>query len=229
MADRTGPRRRRRVIDVDAEKIRALAVKARDGDPWAVPPVPATDEAPEIGRRIAAALATEMQDATVGEDVRAAARCNLVGLAAQGGAYFGRKLLREGKIKIARRGDVFIVNGGYAIPTVIAQNGTPQDGDEDDEGAESEPDAWIPPPSVYVQFDLMTWAQFHALYAALNRRYVGLGAVLTAFDEIAKLEGLYPRLTVGEAMDAAGLDRDTMIPFIDLDDVLGEDDAAAGS
>lgn len=230
MADRTGPRRRGRVTDVDAVKIRKLAIAARDGDAKKEPPVLPTQEAPEIGRRIAAALKREMQNAAFAEDVRQAALVNLVGLAGHGGAIYGRALLREGKIRISRSGDVFLVSSGYAIPSVIASNGASAvivTGVASD-AAEVDEDAHAQPPAVYVQFDLMTWAQFHALYAALNKRYVGLGSVLTAFDEIAKLESLYPDLTVGGAMDAAGLDRDTMIPFIDLDDALG-DDAASGA
>jgi hypothetical protein len=216
------------VTDVDGDKIRALAVAARDGDPAGTPPLAATQEAPEIGRRIAAALDAEMHNGKLGDDVRRAARLNLVGLAAHGGAAYGRALLREGKIRVSRRGDVFLVSSGYAIPAVIASNGEAEaEVAATDAEGEAADDEHAAPPAVYVQFDLMTWAQFHALYAALNRRYVGLGAVLTAFDEIAKLEALYPTLTVGAAMDAAGLDRDTMIPFIDLDDALG-DDAAGG-
>lgn len=227
MANRTGPSRQRRVSTVDVQKIRDLAVKARDGDRKAVPPTRATDEAPEIGRRIAAALDGEMHDSKLDEAARQAARHNLVGLAAQGGAIYGRALLREGKIRISRRGDVFIVSSGYAIPSVIASNGAvaarANEGADESKGAAGEP---VLPVSIYVQLDLMTWAQFHALVAAMNKRHAGLGAALTAFEEIAKLEALYPTLTVGAAMDAAGLDRDTVIPFVDLDDVLGDDAAA---
>lgn len=223
MADRTGPSRRGRVTDVDAAKIRALAIAARDGDARATPPVAPTNEAPEIGRRIAAALDAEMRDARLAEGVRQAARLNLVGLASHGGAIYGRALLREGKIRISRRGDVFLVSSGYAIPSVIASNGASpiiEAGDPSDT-TEDDGQGYLQPSAIYVQFDVMAWAQFHALYAAMNRRHVGLGSALAAFDEIARLEALYPTLTVGAAMDAAGLDRDTVIPFVDLDGALG--------
>lgn len=225
MPDRTGPSRRGRVTDVDSGEIRKLAIAARDGDPNATPPVEATHEAPEIGRRIALALSLAMDNGKGTDADRATARANLIGLAGHGGAAYGKLVLREGKIKISRRGDVFTVNSGYAIPSVIAANGSSElEATADAELLTGQGSAaHVLPSAVYVQFDLMTWAQFHALYASLNRRFVGLGAVLTAFDEIAKLEPLYPRMTVGEALDAAGLDRDTLIPTVDLDDVLGDD------
>lgn len=217
MAERTGARRKQ-TADVDALRIRQLAITARDGDPNATPTLEPTREAPEIGRRIARALDAEYRDQTSDDPSRAAAYANLLGLASAGAAIHARRLLREVQFKISRSGNVTRISGGYALPQALVTAADQADG---------APSAASPGPetatTLYVELDIMTWAMLRALRGQLAARRDGLSAVVTVIDEILELEKQYPTLTVGAALEEAGLDRDTL--SVDLDVALSALDA----
>lgn len=178
-------------VNIDNERVRQLARAERDGG---------CADASEGGRRIAWALGSAFQN---GE---AEAWGSLLGLAAQGAAYYMRSVLKENRIKVRRRGNVVTISGGYAVPQSVAQNGvSPSAAVAADRGDGN----------LYVQFDFMTWAEFHLVLDALRGRRGSLDATIVTFEEIAKLEAQYPRAHVGEAIQQAGLDLSSR--HIDLD------------
>ena len=180
-----------RAADIDNERVRQLARAERDRG---------CDDASEGGRRIAWALGSAFQNGD-GE-----AWPSLLGLAAQGAAYYMRSVLKENRLKVKRLGNVVTISGGYAVPQSVVQNGgTSTASTTDDEGSGS----------LYVQFDFMTWAEFHLVLEALRGRRGSLDATIVTFEEIAKLEGRYPGAHVGEAIQKAGLDLSSR--HIDLD------------
>lgn len=167
---------------IDNEHVRQLARKSVQAG---------VTNAPEIGRTVASELAAEFQ----GGDPNAWA--NLVGLAALGAAYYGRSVLKENRLKVRRRGKVTTISGGYALPTGVAMSApSAAIADEDAELAES----------TYVQFEMLTWASFHAVLQQLQGRRDALDGTIVTFEEISKLEDLYPDCLVGEAIARAGLD-----------------------
>lgn len=172
--------------DIDHELIRQLARDERDAG---------CADAPEIGRRVARAVARAFQD---GED---GAYENLVGLAAQGAAYYGRSVLKENKLKITRRGEVVTISGAYALPSGVVTNGITKS----QEPAEAPSDDSLTR-TRYVQWGLLTWAEFHTVLDLLRDRRGAIDATVTTFEEVARLEDRYPSLSVGEAVEAAGLD-----------------------
>lgn len=158
--------------------------------------------APEIGQRVARAVGIEVEN---GEPN---AWANLLGLAALGAAYYARSVLKENRLRVRRQGSVVTISGGYAVPSTVAENGRASDfvvDDTDESVARSE----------YVQFDLLTWAEFSLILVALRERREALDATIVTFEEIAKLEAVYPDVNVGQAISKAGLDLSSR--NIDLD------------
>lgn len=172
--------------DIDHELIRRIAREERDNG---------CADAPEIGRRIARCVAQAFKD---GED---GAYENLVGLAALGSAYYGRSVLKENKLKITRRGEVITISGAYALPTGVVTNGV-----DKAQAATEDQTSEAPARTRYVQWGLLTWAEFHTVLELLRDRRGAIDATVTTFEEVAKLERVYPSMTVGEAIQCAGLD-----------------------
>lgn len=168
---------------IDNEHVRSLAREAM---------LNGLTNAPEIGRRVATAIGSEFEN---GEPT---AWANLIGLAALGASYYGRSVLKENKLRVKRRGSVTTISGGYALPSSVVSNGRTATAsvDLDEPPAQSE----------YRQFDLLTWAEFSIILDELRGRRAALDATVITFEEVAKLEAMYPEYTVGEAIEAAGLD-----------------------
>lgn len=200
MAKRT----RAELESVDSEAIRQMAVSAKD-DGWR--------EAPEIGRQIAYRLSQAFKDADSTEDERQSAYVNLVGLAAIGARGYGVRALREGQIRVTRQGSTIRIHSDWSVPATVVENGVHESTKADLKSADVAPAERRQ--NLYVQFDLMSWEMFDLVWSQLQRKIDGYTAAAVTFEEIAKLRPLYPDLTVGAAIEAAGLDVDT--GEIDLD------------
>lgn len=177
----------RRAADVDHEYVRRLCAAERDAG---------CSEAPEIGRRVANEIARRVR----GNEDQAGDEegwPTLIGLCGRGAAEIAKSVLKENALRITRRGQTVSISGAYAIPGTVME-APAEDGARDAEAP--------PARSTYVQFDFMTWPVFFMVRDELRGRRGSLDAVLTTFDEIAKLEASYPDSMVGEAMERAGFD-----------------------
>jgi hypothetical protein len=195
-----------RTADMDHERIRQLAIEERDAG---------CREAPEIGRRVAAALSDAFKDAKATDGERQSAYINLVGLAALGARDVAARVLKEIRITVTRQGSVQRVQAGGFLPESVVTNGEAVVSLADDVSSAS-PTVTARKRKLHVQFDFMSWEMFHVLQSQIDKLEAGVASTRITFGEIGKLESIYPDRTVGDAMRAAGLDPDTLEINLDI-------------
>jgi hypothetical protein len=201
----------------DADRVERLAEDARTGAAFK-PPLEATEDAIEIGRRVVRLLDDEHRDSHADDATRNAAYRDLRALAVNGGAAVARRLMRgEAPFKITRHGQLYTITKRFSVPTHLVNGGAaPPDVDEDESDKSSSVDDWGN--RQYVQVDFMTWELIEWLRTHLASRRDGLNISVTMLDEILKLKDLHPGLSPRDAMLKAGLDPVTL--EIDLDRAL---------